>query len=117
MSFEDYSRNVRGVNEGKDFDVSYLVKLLLFLKNWLTVNKREIYDAIKGKEILMPEEHGGNVGFSHRWREIQGLSESATPFIPTNSSCQAFDRDMFLCVWGPILASILYGTLSRYVTA
>jgi brefeldin A-resistance guanine nucleotide exchange factor 1 len=26
MTFEDYARNVRGVNNGKDFDVEFLVR-------------------------------------------------------------------------------------------
>ena len=26
MTFEDYARNVRGVNDGKDFDVEFLVR-------------------------------------------------------------------------------------------
>ena len=50
MSFDDYSNNLRGCYNGKDFPHWYLQK---------------IYTSIKVKEIVMPEEHHGN----ERWFE------------------------------------------------
>ncbi|KAI8903041.1 hypothetical protein EDD86DRAFT_250662 [Gorgonomyces haynaldii] len=43
MSFQDYCRNVRGLNNGVDFSQTYL---------------KSIYDAIKQNEIVMAEERG-----------------------------------------------------------
>nr|CAI6600872.1 AAC_HP1_G0030840.mRNA.1.CDS.1 [Saccharomyces cerevisiae] len=50
MTFDDYSNNLRGCYNGKDFPRWYLHK---------------IYTSIKVKEIVMPEEHHGN----ERWFE------------------------------------------------
>lgn len=50
MSFEDYSGNLKGCNNSKDFPFWYLDR---------------IYCSIRDKEIVMPEEHHGN----ERWFE------------------------------------------------
>ncbi|KAI8049867.1 hypothetical protein BDF22DRAFT_745740 [Syncephalis plumigaleata] len=55
MQIEDYMRNLRGVNGGKDFDVDFLTS---------------IYNTIRDHEILMPEEHEGELGFMYTWREM-----------------------------------------------
>ncbi|RKP25811.1 hypothetical protein SYNPS1DRAFT_6151, partial [Syncephalis pseudoplumigaleata] len=55
MSIEDYMKNLRGVNGGQDFDVEFLTT---------------IYNVIRDHEILMPEEHEGQLGFMYTWREL-----------------------------------------------
>jgi brefeldin A-resistance guanine nucleotide exchange factor 1 len=55
MSLDDFVRNTRGVNDGSDFSRDYLA---------------EIYHAIKENEIIMPEEHEGDVGFQYLWKEM-----------------------------------------------
>ncbi|QID80483.1 Arf guanine nucleotide exchange factor gea1 [Saccharomyces pastorianus] len=56
MSFEDYSNNLRGCYNGKDFPRWYLQK---------------IYTSIKVKEIVMPEEHHGNdKWFEDAWNNL-----------------------------------------------
>ncbi|CCF59695.1 hypothetical protein KAFR_0H02860 [Kazachstania africana CBS 2517] len=50
MSFEDYSNNLKGCNNQKDYPFWYLDR---------------IYCSIRDKEIVMPEEHHGN----DRWFE------------------------------------------------
>ena len=41
-----------------------------------------IYDAIKKREIIMPEEHDGQLGFNYAWKELLKRAESAgTLFI------------------------------------
>ncbi|KAG8936237.1 GDP/GTP exchange factor for ARF [Tulasnella sp. 418] len=55
MTIEDYKRNLRGVNDGEDFDPDYL---------------QGVYDSIKKREIIMPEEHTGQLGFEYAWKAL-----------------------------------------------
>ncbi|KAI9596327.1 hypothetical protein BDF19DRAFT_438767 [Syncephalis fuscata] len=55
MKIEDYMRNLRGVNGDKDFDIEFLTN---------------IYNVIRDDEILMPEEHEGQLGFMYAWKEM-----------------------------------------------
>lgn len=56
MFLEDYKRNVRGINNGKDFPEWYLSK---------------IYHSIKDREIIMPEEHHGtDKWFDDAWHNL-----------------------------------------------
>ena len=91
MSVTDYQRNLRGVNEGADFDAGYLAQL---------------YDSIRRREIVMPEEHAGELGFDYAWKELLRRSRTAGPVLDTNTS--AFDRDMFRTSWKPLVASIMH---------
>jgi len=34
-----------------------------------------MYEAIKENEIVMPEEHEGDLGFNYQWRELLKRSE------------------------------------------
>jgi hypothetical protein len=56
----------------------------------------------------MPEEHGGDLGFSYRWQEIQARNEIYVPLTVLEPGVNQYDKDMFLSVWGPIVASLLY---------
>nr|KAJ3421720.1 GDP/GTP exchange factor for ARF [Polyrhizophydium stewartii] len=91
MTFKDYSKNVRGLNSGKDFSPEYL---------------RSIYDAIKATEIVMAEEQGGELGFNFQWRQL--LARASTVSQLSNRETSIYNRDMFVSVWGPILASVFY---------
>ena len=56
MTFVDYSLNLKGCNNDKDFPLWYLQKM---------------YDSIKTKEIIMPEEHHGNeLWFDDKWNTL-----------------------------------------------
>lgn len=56
MSLEDYQRNLRGCYKGKDFPV------------WYTTS---MYNSIKEKEIIMPEEHKGtSKWFETMWHSL-----------------------------------------------
>jgi hypothetical protein len=57
----------------------------------------------------MPEEHGGQVGFSHVWNEIQSASDAYHPLIIIPSGYHGYDSEIFSGVWRPILASLFYG--------
>ncbi|CAJ0627581.1 11413_t:CDS:10 [Entrophospora sp. SA101] len=91
MTIEDYMKNLRNVNNGQNFDTEYL---------------HAIYDAIRKKEIIMPEEHEGQLGFNYAWKELLHRAESAGPFIICDVSL--YDKDMYTTVWRPTVAAISY---------
>jgi len=91
MTVEDYRRNVRGVNDGKDFDPDYLAA---------------IHESIRKREIILPEEHVGQPGFDYAWKGLMTRSRTAGPMISCNTS--RFDRAMFQIAWRPLISSIAY---------
>ncbi|KAG6909836.1 hypothetical protein DXG01_015109 [Tephrocybe rancida] len=95
MTFEDYQRNLRQVNDGDNFSPEFL---------------QNIYDSIRKREIVMPEEHTGQLGFEHAWKELLTRSRQAGNFMICNSS--AFDIDMFKIVWKPVISAIAYAFIS-----
>lgn len=62
MSGNAYKRNLRGVNDGKDFDAVML---------------DDVYNSIRKREIVMPEEHHDQVGFDYAWKEMLFRSKTA----------------------------------------
>ncbi len=62
MTIQDYKRNLRGVNDGKDFDPEYLAG---------------IHESIKKREIILPEEHAGQHGFEYAWKSLMQRSRTA----------------------------------------
>jgi brefeldin A-resistance guanine nucleotide exchange factor 1 len=66
MTFEDYARNLRGLNDGKDFRPGYL---------------KEIYETIKQDEIVMPEEHEGELGFNYTWKCMMNRAKQVCTYI------------------------------------
>ncbi|KAL1746973.1 hypothetical protein HDZ31DRAFT_32906 [Schizophyllum fasciatum] len=95
MTFEDYSKNLRGVNDGQDFTEEYL---------------RKIYENIRKQEIVMNEEHAGQLGFEHAWQELLTRSRAAGDFLICNTN--AFDIEMFKAVWRPVISTIAYAFIS-----
>ncbi|KAH9817046.1 hypothetical protein DFH28DRAFT_167972 [Melampsora americana] len=91
MMIEDYKRNLRGVNDGEDFNPDYL---------------KAIFDSIRKREIVMPEEHSGQLGFEYAWKELQRRSRIAGPFITCNTSI--FDKAMFEVSWRPVISAFSY---------
>lgn len=91
MTLEDYKRNLRGVNDGEDFSPEYL---------------KAIFDSIRKQEIVMPEEHSGQLGFEYAWKELQRRSKRAGLFITCNTNI--FDKAMFEVSWRPIVSSLSY---------
>lgn len=77
MTIEDYQRNLRGVNDGGNFTPEYLVRSLgedvticlayIFLQT-------NIYESIRQSEIVMPEEHTGQLGFEYAWKKLLARS-------------------------------------------
>lgn len=95
MALLDFTKNLRGVNGGKDFPPEYL---------------EEIYEAIRGEEIILPEEHNTQNAYDHAWKELLIKIQSATDITPVASN--AFDSEMFAATWRPIVATLTYVFLS-----
>ncbi|KAJ7871479.1 hypothetical protein B0H14DRAFT_2724284 [Mycena olivaceomarginata] len=95
MTIEDYTRNLRGVNNNTDFSPEFL---------------QNIYDSIRRREIIMPEEHVGQLGFEYAWKDLLTRSRDAGKLISCNSSL--FDVDMFKSVWKPVISAIAYAFIS-----
>ena len=91
MSSTDFARNLRGVNGGKDFDPEYL---------------QAIYDAIKEREIVLPEEHDNKHAFEHAWKELLVKVQTSEDLVICETNI--FDADMFAATWRPIVATLNY---------
>ncbi|KAK5165588.1 GDP/GTP exchange factor for ARF [Saxophila tyrrhenica] len=91
MKFQDFSRNLRDVNGGGNFDPEYL---------------QQIYDAIKSREIVLPEEHDNKHAFEHAWKEL--LVKTATAENLVICDTNIYDADMFAATWRPIIATLNY---------
>ncbi|XP_040848163.1 Golgi-specific brefeldin A-resistance guanine nucleotide exchange factor 1 isoform X11 [Ochotona curzoniae] len=92
MTLEEFRKNLKGVNGGKDFEQDIL---------------EDMYLAIKNEEIVMPEEQTGLVRENYVWNVL--LHRGATPEgiflrVPTGS----YDLDLFTMTWGPTIAALSY---------
>ncbi|CAE6422889.1 unnamed protein product [Rhizoctonia solani] len=80
MTIIDYQKNLKGVNDGTDFDPEYL---------------QSIYDSLRKREIVMPEEHTGQLGFDYAWKELLLRSKNA-------------GKEMFELTWQPVIQAIAF---------
>ncbi|XP_006988289.1 Golgi-specific brefeldin A-resistance guanine nucleotide exchange factor 1 isoform X22 [Peromyscus maniculatus bairdii] len=92
MTLEEFRKNLKGVNGGKDFEQDVL---------------EDMYHAIKNEEIVMPEEQTGLVRENYVWSVL--LHRGATPEgiflrVPPGS----YDLDLFTMTWGPTIAALSY---------
>ncbi|KAH9931014.1 Sec7-domain-containing protein [Fomitopsis serialis] len=95
MTIDDYKRNLKGVNDGSDFSAEYL---------------QNIYDSIRKREIIMPEEHTGQAGFEYAWKELLTRSRQTGELMMCNAFI--FDVDMFKTVWKPVVSAIAYAFIT-----
>ncbi|OAQ62261.1 Sec7 domain-containing protein [Pochonia chlamydosporia 170] len=95
MTFEDFSRNLRGTNDGKDFAVEFL---------------QAIFDSIKSNEIILPDEHDNKHGFDYAWRELLLKTEAEGDLIICKTNI--YDADMFAATWKPIVSTLSYVFMS-----
>ncbi|WYZ46460.1 hypothetical protein EsH8_IX_000685 [Colletotrichum jinshuiense] len=95
MTVEDFARNLRGVNDGKDFAPEYL---------------QEIFDNIRTNEIILPDEHDNKHAFDYAWRELLVKSESVHPLVLCDTNI--YDADMFASTWRPIVSTLSYVFMS-----
>ncbi|NXT29696.1 GBF1 factor, partial [Syrrhaptes paradoxus] len=92
MTLEEFRKNLKGVNGGKDFEQDIL---------------EDMYHAIKNDEIVMPEEQTGLVKENYVWNVL--LHRGATDegiflHVPPGS----YDHDLFTMTWGPTIAALSY---------
>lgn len=92
------------------------------------VHQHGVYDSIRKQEIVMPEEHSGQIGFEHAWKELLARSRQTgmisvppevivrllTPASGDLMICNtsAFDIEMFKLVWKPVISAIAYAFIS-----
>ncbi|PFH55825.1 hypothetical protein XA68_17561 [Ophiocordyceps unilateralis] len=95
MTFDDFSRNLRGQNNGQDFSRKYL---------------RDIFDSIRSNEIILPDEHDNQHAFDSAWKELLLKSESAGSLIFCETNI--YDADMFAATWRPIVSTLSYVFMS-----
>ena len=95
MSYDQFARNLRGVNGNADFAPEYL---------------QDIYDSIKTNEIILPEEHDNQQAFDYAWKELLVNTESAGELVICDTNL--FDADMFEATWKPVVATLSYVFLS-----
>lgn len=95
MTVEDFARNLRGCNAGKDFDTEYL---------------QDIYDAIHSNEIILPEEHDNKNAFDHAWKSLLMNTHNAGQLELCDSN--TFDAELFSATWKPIIATLCYVFMS-----
>ncbi|OUM69181.1 hypothetical protein PIROE2DRAFT_2875 [Piromyces sp. E2] len=91
MTFNDFKRNVSGINDGKDLSEEYLTK---------------IFNAIRESEIIMPEEHDGELGFNYQWRELIQRSKTDNEFTICDTAI--YDKNMFVTTCKLTIAAISY---------
>lgn len=91
MTLEEFKRNLRQSNDGKDFDQDYL---------------EDIYRAIKSKEIIMPDEHDTDETFELAWKSL--LLKTPQAGNLTSNMSSSFDKPMFECIWKPIVTTLSY---------
>ncbi|KAM3466243.1 hypothetical protein MY5147_002384 [Beauveria neobassiana] len=95
MTVEEFSRNLRGVNDGKNFSPEYL---------------SDIYDSINSNEIILPDEHDNQHAFDYAWRELLLKTEPAGNLVLCDTNI--YDADMFAATWKPIVSTLSYVFMS-----
>ncbi|KAJ2553492.1 GDP/GTP exchange factor for ARF, partial [Coemansia sp. RSA 1933] len=93
MAFDDFARNLRGVNDGHDFRRDFLV---------------DVYNGIKSNEIVFPEEHEGEAGFHHAWREISSGVSRMGPWVSTRGMTASYDRGLLAASWPRFLQALAH---------
>ena len=95
MAIEDFAKNLRGVNGGKDFESEYL---------------QAIFTSIKTREIILPEEHADRHAYDHAWKELLIKIQSTSDLVICDTNI--FDADLFAATWKPIVATLSYVFMS-----
>lgn len=51
------------------------------MNSLITFQKQNIYDSIKRREIVMPTEQAGQIGFEYAWKELVTRSRQNRKFL------------------------------------
>ncbi|KAK6515285.1 GDP/GTP exchange factor for ARF [Arthrobotrys conoides] len=95
MAITDFTKNLRGVNGGKDFAPEFL---------------EAIFETIKTNEIILPEEHDNQHAFDYAWKELLMKTQGAGDLVLCDTNI--FDAPMFASTWKPIVATLSYVFMS-----
>lgn len=95
MNVEQFGRNLRGVNDGKDFPAQYL---------------NDIFESIRSNEIILPDEHDNKHAFDYAWKELLLKTEAAGDLVICDTNI--YDADMFAATWKPVIATLSYVFMS-----
>jgi golgi-specific brefeldin A-resistance guanine nucleotide exchange factor 1 len=57
----------------------------------MTFVQQNIYDSIRKREIIMPEEHTGQLGFEYAWKELLARTRHAGECV--ESQCTVTPHD------------------------
>lgn len=49
--------------------------------------QQNIYDSIRKREIVMPEEHTGQLGFEYAWKELMARSRQSGDYSCLQNDC------------------------------
>ncbi|XP_030381756.1 Golgi-specific brefeldin A-resistance guanine nucleotide exchange factor 1 isoform X2 [Scaptodrosophila lebanonensis] len=92
MTLEDFTKNLRGLNGGNDFDQDLLAL---------------IFNAIKNEEIVMPAEQTGLVRENYLWKVLlrRGATNDGRFQYVHNA---AYDIEIFNIVWGASLSALSF---------
>ena len=90
MNLEAFVKNVSKCNKGEDFPRDFL---------------QSIYDAIRTQEIIVPEEHDGDLGFSYLWSDV--LKKNIDNI--TIEASTKYLKQIVVLVWDPLLETIIRG--------
>lgn len=91
MTNEQFKRNLRKMNANEDFAPEYLDL---------------IYETIRDREIVMPEEHDNEESFEHIWRSLLLKAPSAGEAVICHTGI--FDKELFEVSWQPIVSTLSY---------
>ncbi|TNN16797.1 Golgi-specific brefeldin A-resistance guanine nucleotide exchange factor 1 [Schistosoma japonicum] len=92
MRFEDFKKNLNGMNGNGDFDAKLL---------------ESIYNNIHNHEIVMPIEQTGLVRENYLWKcLLRRSSTKQAVFIHTQTG--ALDADLFELIWGPTVSALSF---------
>lgn len=91
MTADDFVKNNAGINDGRDFPKSFLV---------------EIFEAIRTREIILPEEHEGELAFSYQWNEVLKRGQDEKYLEVSNSQ---YAKQLSSLIWDPFMETLIKG--------
>ncbi|XP_055916324.1 Golgi-specific brefeldin A-resistance guanine nucleotide exchange factor 1 [Eupeodes corollae] len=92
MTPDDFFKNLRGLDGGKDFDQEMLAK---------------VFSSIKNEEIVMPAEQTGIVKENYQWKVLlrRGVGSDG---IFNHVQDSAYDKELFHIIWGASLSALSF---------
>ncbi|CAI8046654.1 Golgi-specific brefeldin A-resistance guanine nucleotide exchange factor 1 [Geodia barretti] len=92
MSLEEFIHNQRKINNGEDFPRQFLT---------------DIFNRIREDEIIMPDEHKGQVKENYQWKVLLHRSNGPeATYLPVNVT--SYNQDLYLLCWSQSVAALSY---------